>query len=86
MKTFINYRIAATLQLLVFFFIAVLVLHPVEFNPDFPKFFKMPVIMWVWGRIVWVNVWMVLHPVESDPDFHKSFKKTSHRVSGWRGM
>lgn len=32
MKTFINYRIAATLQLLVFFFIAVLALHPNEFH------------------------------------------------------
>jgi H+-transporting ATPase len=32
MKTFINYRIAATLQLLVFFFIAVLALHPDQFT------------------------------------------------------
>lgn len=45
MKTFINYRIAATLQLLVFFFIAVLTLHPNDFSDNFPKFFKMPVIM-----------------------------------------
>ena len=33
MKNFINYRIAATLQLLVFFFIAVLSLHPVDYGP-----------------------------------------------------
>ena len=33
MKNFINYRIAATLQLLVFFFIAVLTLHPVDYEP-----------------------------------------------------
>jgi len=53
MKTFINYRIAATLQLLVFFFIAVLSLHPDQFqHPEdveiagvWPAFFKMPVIM-----------------------------------------
>lgn len=34
MKNFINYRIAATLQLLVFFFIAVLALHPVDYEPS----------------------------------------------------
>jgi H+-transporting ATPase len=45
MKTFINYRIAATLQLLVFFFIAVLTLHPSDFKPDWPPFFKMPVLL-----------------------------------------
>ena len=54
MKNFITYRIAATLQLLVFFFIAVLTLQPRNFQPDnvlevddgaWPQFFKMPVLM-----------------------------------------
>ncbi|EFJ47104.1 hypothetical protein VOLCADRAFT_105176 [Volvox carteri f. nagariensis] len=60
MKNFINYRIAATLQLLVFFFIAVLTLKPADYEPppqpcehnpkelcdaEFPNFFKMPVLM-----------------------------------------
>eukprot|EP00121_Abeoforma_whisleri_P000944 Awhi_evm1s839 len=45
-KSFINYRVAATLQLLVFFFIAVLALHPNKFNDKYDEdFFKMPVIM-----------------------------------------
>jgi H+-transporting ATPase len=48
--------VAATLQLLIFFFIAVLALRPVEFMPDdyqnnpefatpWPRFFRMPVLM-----------------------------------------
>merc|ERR1711968_173966 len=57
MRNFITYRIAATLQLLCFFFIAVLSLKPVDFMPDdwenmddfdeeaWPDFFKMPVLM-----------------------------------------
>lgn len=56
MKNFITYRIAATLQLLVFFFIAVLALQPKTFQPDnwesidgfgedWPSFFRMPVLM-----------------------------------------
>ncbi|GIL72639.1 hypothetical protein Vretimale_4385 [Volvox reticuliferus] len=56
MKNFINYRIAATLQLLTFFFIAVLTLRPSKYDPcnfdksescdsGFPEFFKMPVLM-----------------------------------------
>ncbi|KAM3576605.1 hypothetical protein VYU27_001592 [Nannochloropsis oceanica] len=50
MTSFITYRIAATLQLLVFFFIAVLTLHPIEFQPEgtdenWPAFFHMPVLM-----------------------------------------
>jgi H+-transporting ATPase len=57
-RNFIVYRIAATLQLLVFFFIAVLVFRPIEYmpadwetDPDFPdtrpwpEFFHMPVLM-----------------------------------------
>eukprot|EP00122_Pirum_gemmata_P015184 Pgem_evm1s14187 len=52
-KSFINYRVAATLQLLVFFFIAVLALHPVDYGykagagglDEDIKFFKMPVLM-----------------------------------------
>eukprot|EP00598_Pedospumella_elongata_P014421 CAMPEP_0185011920 /NCGR_PEP_ID=MMETSP1098-20130426/98039_1 /TAXON_ID=89044 /ORGANISM="Spumella elongata, Strain CCAP 955/1" /LENGTH=404 /DNA_ID=CAMNT_0027540969 /DNA_START=21 /DNA_END=1236 /DNA_ORIENTATION=+ len=57
-SNFLTYRIAATLQLLVFFFIAVFAFKPNEYmphgwetNPDFydkhewPSFFKMPVLM-----------------------------------------
>jgi len=57
-KNFLTYRIAATLQLLIFFFIAVLAYKPVDYmpsdwetNPDFPddskwpEFFHMPVLM-----------------------------------------
>ena len=54
MKNFIIYRIAATLQLLVFFFLAVLTLQPNKYQPDnvldneeieWPEFFRMPVLM-----------------------------------------
>lgn len=55
MKNFINYRIAATLQLLFFFFIAVLALKPRDYTMQggmteeeaeyWPEFFQMPVIM-----------------------------------------
>eukprot|EP01040_Poterioochromonas_malhamensis_P007402 gene7402-7984_t len=57
MKNFITYRIAATLQLLIFFFIAVLALHPKDFMPSnwetldgfdsdaWPDYFKLPVLM-----------------------------------------
>ena len=55
MKNFITYRIAATFQLLCFFFIAVLSMKPVDFTPnaytedldedEWPNFFKMPVLM-----------------------------------------
>src|SRR5579871_4865049 len=59
MKSFLTYRIAATLQLLVFFFIAVLSLKPREYIPhplpsdwldsqdthEWPQFFQMPVLM-----------------------------------------
>lgn len=59
-RNFITYRIAATLQLLVFFFIAVFVFHPQDYfnrtHPDtaqlfpeelpvWPEFFHMPVLM-----------------------------------------
>ena len=57
-RTFLTYRIAATLQLLVFFFIAVLSLKPKDFMPhgwedmsnfpdkhEWPDFFHMPVLM-----------------------------------------
>jgi H+-transporting ATPase len=52
-SNFITYRIAATLQILVFFFIAIFVFHPIEYQqPDdpaegleWPEFFYMPVIM-----------------------------------------
>ncbi|WIA12441.1 hypothetical protein OEZ85_012477 [Tetradesmus obliquus] len=48
MKNFINYRIACTLQLVCFFFVAVFALEPKKFRPDddlAPDFFKMPVLM-----------------------------------------
>lgn len=57
MKNFITYRIAATLQLLIFFFIAVLSMKPSNFMPSdwetlsgfdddaWPDFFKLPVLM-----------------------------------------
>ena len=50
MTSFITYRIAATLQLLVFFFIAVLTMDPSKFQPagateTWPHFFHMPVMM-----------------------------------------
>lgn len=55
MKNFITYRIAATFQLLCFFFIAVLSMKPSNFVPnaytegeddhEWPSFFKMPVLM-----------------------------------------
>jgi H+-transporting ATPase len=57
-KNFLTYRIAATLQLLVFFFISVLALKPQNFMPndwktrgdfpddhEWPEFFHMPVLM-----------------------------------------
>jgi len=44
-RNFIIYRVAATLQLLFFFFIAVFSFHPSSFNADFPDFFHMPVLM-----------------------------------------
>ena len=51
-RNFITYRIAATLQLLVFFFIAVFAFKPLDYqpavNPDdeaWPEFFHMPVLM-----------------------------------------
>lgn len=48
MKNFITYRIAATLQLLIFFFIAVLSFKPDSFehgDDDWPSYFKLPVLM-----------------------------------------
>eukprot|EP00596_Hydrurales_sp_CCMP1899_P000338 CAMPEP_0119040160 /NCGR_PEP_ID=MMETSP1177-20130426/10002_1 /TAXON_ID=2985 /ORGANISM="Ochromonas sp, Strain CCMP1899" /LENGTH=917 /DNA_ID=CAMNT_0007004925 /DNA_START=408 /DNA_END=3161 /DNA_ORIENTATION=- len=57
-QNFITYRIAATLQLLIFFFIAVFSLKPIDYMPDnweelpgfdisgeWPSFFQMPVLM-----------------------------------------
>lgn len=56
-RNFLTYRIAATLQLLIFFFIAVLAFEPIKYmpdnwetNPDFPDnewphFFALPVLM-----------------------------------------
>jgi H+-transporting ATPase len=50
MSNFITYRISATLQLLLFFFIAVFAFPPVEYQQPpgaepFPDFFHMPVLM-----------------------------------------
>jgi H+-transporting ATPase len=53
MSNFITYRIAATLQLLLFFFIAIFIFHPSEYpQPDYiaegqewPEYFHMPVLM-----------------------------------------
>jgi len=52
MSNFITYRIAATLQLLVFFFVAIFAFHPNEYEPPddlagepWPEFFHMPVLM-----------------------------------------
>ena len=51
-RNFITYRISATLQLLIFFFIAVFAFKPPDYQPttnpdsvDWPTFFHMPVIM-----------------------------------------
>jgi H+-transporting ATPase len=53
-KNFLAYRIAATLQLVCFFFRAVITMHPKSYLPDdapedikadYPDFFKMPVLM-----------------------------------------
>ncbi len=50
-RNFITYRIAATLQLLLFFFIAIFAFRPSEHEPEdmddhnWPNFFHMPVIM-----------------------------------------
>jgi H+-transporting ATPase len=47
-RNFLTYRIAATLQLLLFFFIAVFLFQPAAFQPigsTWPPFFRMPVLM-----------------------------------------
>jgi len=50
-RNFITYRIAATLQLLLFFFIAIFAFRPSDYEPEdqddhnWPSFFHMPVIM-----------------------------------------
>jgi H+-transporting ATPase len=52
-QNFISYRIAASLQLLLFFFVAVLAISPAAYQPDpvdpgdedWPKFFRMPVLL-----------------------------------------
>jgi H+-transporting ATPase len=49
MSNFITYRIAATLQLLFFFFLAVFIFHPSEYehpeDEEWPHYFHMPVLM-----------------------------------------
>ena len=51
-RNFITYRISATLQLLLFFFVAVFAFHPSDYQPsdnpddeDWPTIFRMPVLM-----------------------------------------
>jgi H+-transporting ATPase len=44
-QNFINYRIAATLQLLCFFFISVFAFPPNQYDPSFPEFFQLPVLL-----------------------------------------
>jgi H+-transporting ATPase len=51
-RNFITYRIAATLQLLIFFFIAVFAFKPSDYQPadnpdseDWPSYFHMPVLL-----------------------------------------
>jgi H+-transporting ATPase len=50
-RNFITYRIAATLQLLLFFFVAIFAFRPSDYEPEdqddhsWPNFFHMPVIM-----------------------------------------
>jgi len=44
MKSFILYRIACTLQIVVFFFIAVLFFHPEHYDSSFPSFWTFPVL------------------------------------------
>jgi H+-transporting ATPase len=58
-RNFITYRVAATIQLLLFFFLAVLTMRPIDYQPanrgadipdfpdnfDWPSFFHMPVLM-----------------------------------------
>jgi len=45
MSNFITYRISATLQLLLFFFIAIFAFHPSDYVDTWPDFFHMPVLM-----------------------------------------
>jgi H+-transporting ATPase len=44
-SNFITYRIAATLQLLFFFFISLFAFRPSDYNEEWPEFFHMPVIL-----------------------------------------
>lgn len=43
-NSFLIYRVAATIQLLLFFFVAIIFLHPKSYNAAFPDFWAMPVI------------------------------------------
>ena len=44
-RNFLTYRIAATLQLLFFFFIAVFAFKPVDYDPTWPVYFSLPVLL-----------------------------------------
>ena len=45
LRNFVVYRVAATTQLLFFFFIAVFAFRPVDYNEDWPVFFALPVLL-----------------------------------------
>merc|ERR1711972_946848 len=48
MKNYVIYRIACTIELLLFFFVAILFIHPNQFNDDaafqLHEYFKLPVV------------------------------------------
>jgi len=44
-RNFLTYRIAATLQLVTFFFVAVFAFDPQKYDKSYPDFFHMPVLM-----------------------------------------
>ena len=44
-SNFILYRIAATLYLVVFFFVAVFAIKPSSYDPSYPAYFSLPVLM-----------------------------------------
>jgi H+-transporting ATPase len=43
-RNFVVYRVAATMQLLFFFFIAVFAFRPADYNPQWPVYFALPVL------------------------------------------
>jgi H+-transporting ATPase len=45
MQNFLTYRIAATLQLVMFFFIALFALEPAHYQEEWPEYFFLPVLL-----------------------------------------